>query len=490
MINKKKFSKRCRQFLFFALFAVLLFVPRYFAHLEHDTIEDEILSIDINNIYSFRDFFFSPDISHPGFWYMLMEIPTHFLGIIHGIFYYRLIQVVILFVLLSFSIFYFKNKLPKSFLFIFLTLFLTNVYFVHITFQHRMYSLVLGIAVFYSLFWYYLIKKNHDFSMKTSIFLGLIASLGFFSNFSMVWIIPLWPLAYFLYKRSLPAFKTAFFSSATFLLSISWFMPKFVKNAEYSIAVNQWAPPLNFQNTLEMIGNFFGIIPRYFDLNKLNILVIPFLILFVFMIIWLSNKKKNQYILSVVISLAIFFLFFILAVYLTDRSLLYARTSITFAIIFYIIIADIYALNSKLIKSIVYVMIVFQISQFFIYFADHKKTDYMYYLFDYRHHPVAYFANYNFEKNSCIIPMPYWNYLSLRYFLGQKVKVIPIYNSSNNLLREETKDCSVIYMLNQTSVDKNREDLQVYYQIFSDSNSNKKFVDKNNDQSLYILNFK
>lgn len=485
----KKFFKKYSRFFLFFLFVAALFIPRYFAHLEHDAIEDEILSIDLNKVNSWYGFFFSPDISHPGFWYMLMELPTYFLDINHGIFYYRLIQVVILFVLLSLSIFYFRNKFSKSFLTIFLTLFLTNVYLVHVTFQHRMYALVLGIAVFYSLYWYYLIKKDKtSFSLKTSVFLGLVAALGFLSNFSMAWIVPLWPLAYFLYKRNLPAFKTACFSSITFLLSISWYMPHFFKSTAWSIEANQWAPELNVKNIFEMVGNLLGFIPMHTDLNKLNVLVVPFLLLFILMIVWFLFKKKNKYILYVVASLLIFFSFFVLAVYLTDNSLLYARTVITFAIIFYIIVADICSTNSKTMELIVFAMVILQVSQFFVYFADHRKTDGVYYLFDYRNHPIAYFQNFHFEKNSCILPIPYWNELSLKYYLGKKVQVIRTYSLSADELNESVKGCSKVYALDQLSVDRNRDAIKGMYQTISEMHLSKQLLDNNNDQNLYLLN--
>lgn len=485
----KNFFKKYSTFFLLLLFVIALFVPRYFASAQHDAIEDEILSIDLNKNNSFVDFFLSPDISHPGLWYMLMELPTHFLDVNYGIFYYRLIQVVILFASLAFSMFYFRKKFSKTFLSVFFALFLANVYLVHLTFQHRMYSLVLGIAVFYSLFWYDLIKENDKkyFSLKTSIFLGLIASLGFFTNFSMIWIIPLWPLAYFLCKRSWPAFKTALFSSLTFLLSISWYMPHFFENTEKSIVANQWAPELNVKNVFEMIGNLLGFIPVDVRLNRLNTMVVPFLVLFIFMVIWLLLKKKNKYILQIVASLLIFFGFFILAVYITDKSLLYARTVITFAVVVYIVIADICSTNSKLIKLITFSIVILQLSQFFIYFADQEKTMNVYYLFDYRSHPIAYFKDFEFEKDSCILPMPYWNELSLRYFLGKKVRVFQTYNLSTSEVAYELVGCSKVYLLDQVSVDRTRNAIKGGYQTISELHLNPRFIESNNDQDLYFL---
>lgn len=472
--------------IFFACILVLsFFVPRYFAHLQYDALEDEILAIGNNLMYPISSLFLAPDFTHPPLWYVLMDYPTEILGLEHGIFYYRLIQMLVLFFIVIFTLIYFQKKLPKRFLFTFFTLFLSNVYLVHLTSQHRMYAMVLGVAVFYSFYWYYLIKNKVDRSFKHFLLLGLIAALGFFINYSIVWLLPIWPLSYLFYKKTQHSLKSFFIFSTTFLLSISWFLPFFVKNVNKSIAVNQWAPQLNILNVFMMIENYFGFSSMLKDFYKLNVLFYPFIFLFLVLIFLRIKNSQLNYSKIIFAFTLLFLIIFILVVNFTGNSLLYSRTSITLVVAFYILIADSVA-NKRCSKLIFSALIILQVVNFFFYFNQSKDFSKNYSFFNnYRHNPIKSFQKYPFVEDSCLISVPNWNAMINNFFLGKNVKVIASNKMTNDEIMNEAGKCSLVYILEQNTV--NREDIDRYYQLILRNNFTLKLMDSFDNQDLYIL---
>src|SRR5688572_3196366 len=164
-----------RWLLIFAALTTVIVVPRYYAHLQYDAMEDEILAIGNNLIFTPQELLFAPDFTHPGLWYALMDAPADYLGVTHGIFYHRAIQVLIMVLGICFVVWYFHKKLPWPFLMGVIALFLTNVAIIHITFQYRMYSLVLCMTLFYSLYWFVILKENRQATFKESIGLAVLA---------------------------------------------------------------------------------------------------------------------------------------------------------------------------------------------------------------------------------------------------------------------------------------------------------------------------
>lgn len=470
---------------FVFILIISFFVPRYFAHLQYDALEDEILAIGNNLTYSIGNLFSAPDFTHPPLWYILMDYPTQVLGLSHGIFYYRLIQVLILFFIIIFTLIFFQKKLPQRFLFTFFALFLSNVYLVHITSQHRMYAMVLGIAIFYSFYWYFLIKSEANKSLKNFSFLGLIAAIGFFTNYSIVWLLPIWPLSYLFYKKNYHSFKSFVVFFTTFFISTLWFIPFFIKNVNKSVAVNQWAAQLNFLNVFMMIENYFGFSSMLKNFYKLNDLFFPFIFLFLVLIfLKIKNCKLNYFRIMSFFTL-LFLIVFIWTVSFTGNSLLYPRTSITLVVAFYVLIADAVT-NKKHIKLIFGLLIILQVINFFFYFNQDKYFSKNYSFFNnYKRNPISFFKKYPFVANSCLVSVPNWNVTINKFFLGKHVRVVASNQMTDNEVLNEIEKCSLVYVLEQSSV--NREDIDEYYQSLFKNNFQLKLINSFGNQDLYIL---
>jgi len=477
--------KKYRYLLFFIILISLFFWSRFSSHLQYDALEDEILAIDNNLIHSPSEQLFAPDFTHPPLWYLLMEYPTEILGLSHGIFYYRLLQVLILFVSLIFIIVYFWKKIPHKFIFLFLSLFLTNIALVHLTAQHRMYALVLSLGIFYSFYWYYLLFYKTQHSWKDFFSVGVIAALGFFSNYSMIWLIPIFPIAYLLLKKSKIALKNISTFMITFLSLISWFIPTFIENSRTSIVENQWTGEFNFYNIFQLFANYFGIIPIREEIGYLSPFAIFFVIVLLLIIFGEILIKKNKAVSILFLSSLISFSFFLIVVYLTGNSLLYPRTAIAWVLSFYIIFAHIG--KFKYLRILVIVLTLLQLSQFILYFNQNRSYSEDYFFVDYRFHPIKYFTNYNFDKQSCLIPIPAWNVAATTYFLNNKIKTISPellmnIDSNESLI---PKECQIIYVLEQFSLEKNK--LKKQYQDFFPDNFKLELVDTNENQNLYLL---
>lgn len=477
-------NKKLSYFALFVLLVLVFFVPRYFSNLRYDALEDEILAIENNQKFSAIRFITAPDFTHPGFWYVLMELPTKILDINYGIFYYRLIQSLILFVLIIISLFYFKNKLPKTFLLLFYCFFLSNIYLVHLTIQHRMYALVLGISILYSFYWLFLTKREKDISIKEATIMGFLAALGFFTNYSFIWLLPIWPLAYFLHRRTTFVFKRMVLFIAVLFSLISWFIPIFIRNTSISIAGNQWTLPLTLRNVLQLIGNYFGLISRNLYTQEVNWIVFPFFFILISIVLWKTLTRKDIYLKYLISSVLLLFSFFILAVYLTGNSLLYARTTIPFIVVLYAIISDIFVSGNEYIKSMVLVLIIMQISQFFIYFSPNEKFYREYHLFDYKVNTLGYFKDYGFVKNSCLVPVPEWNTTIAEFFLRDHVKVIRTNSISPSELLQQISFCPRVYLIDQTSV--NRDIVNRFYIEAFGEIPKMKLIEKYENQSLFI----
>lgn len=416
--------------------------------------EDEILSINFNTSFSWRELLKAPDPSHPPLWYLLMEFPTKTFAINNGILPYRLIQIFTFFVLLLVSvILMIKNKTSTVFVLVFLTLILSNVHLTHLSIEHRMYALSIGLGIFYSFFWYLIIKKNIKLSKKYFVYLLIITNIFFFTTYSSVWIIIIWPTVYLFLNFNLKTVKKILLFFVIFFSTISWFLPILFNNFKNSVAENQWAPQVNFSNTLELIGQYFGLLSVNGNgFNKvLNPIVVPFVLLFTAIIIYyfIKNKKDNlpKYLF---ISLLISFLLFILISFFTGRRLFYSRTSITIVLVIYVLLAEIYVKGDRLIKISTLILILLQLSQFFIYFFL-VNTKLPYSVFNYPVHPMSKFQNYHFNSNDCLTSLPRWNYLSSQYYLGDLVRVLEI----DELFSDEVDSCNEIFLLDQISVDRN-----------------------------------
>jgi hypothetical protein len=452
----KNFKKISSFFFILAIFCLAFFIPRYFENNTYDAMEDELLSIDFNTIYSTEELLKAPDKAHPPLWYVLMEIPTKILGIDHGIFYYRLIQSLILFSFSIFSFFYFQKKIPSKTVYVFFSLFLSNIYLIHLTSQHRMYAMVIGIAIFYSLYWYQLIKINKDQSFKSFVLLGFIAALGFLTNYSIVWLLPIWPLSYLIYRRDGYALKRLLVFVATFLLLISWFIPTFI--SQTTSFANQSNITLNLINIAKLFGNYFGILP-IFDLKRVNFLFLPFIILLYILFFWQKNRKKSSYFKAILISTLLMFFCFLVVVKITGSRLFYTRVSIAIIMAFYVLIADSFN-KVKYSKKIVCLLIIIQLSQFIYYFFPYRRFSIGYDLFNYRLNPIGHFREFPFKTGSCLLAVPGWNKLAAKYYLRDKVAILSLEEfSPDNDFR--LKKCSKIYVLDQISVDRSEVNWQL-----------------------------
>ncbi|MBU0974841.1 hypothetical protein KKD03_04030 [Patescibacteria group bacterium] len=481
--------KRYKYFFFFFLFLVLFFLPRYLAHSQYDALEDEILAIDNNMIYSASEQLLAPDFTHPPLWYLLMEYPTKLLALEHGIGYYRSIQVLILFFGLVFSTGYFWRKIPHKFILIFLLLFLTNVELIHLTSQHRMYSLVLSFGVFYALYWFYLIKYKKDKKWQDFFTVGIIASLGFFTNYSMIWLIPIFPIAYLISSESeilKLRIKNLFIFTITFFVSISWFIPTFIKNSLISINANQWTFDFNIYNVFQLFVNYFGIIPVQKDLGKISIYAVVFIVILVLIVLGQLFLNKENSIKRIFFTSAISFIFFLLTVFITGNSLLYPRTAICLVLAFYVLITCAFG-SFKYSRVLVFLIAMLQLSQFLLYFNQDDSFSNGYFFMDYRIHPIHYFVDYNFPQKSCLVVIPVWNYRATKYFLEDvvQVKSASIFEVEDSIKFSKTKDCASFYFLEQFSIGESR--LKQQYKKFLPFDIERVLLDEHENQKLYLM---
>lgn len=483
--------KLIKKITIFFLLSLLFFGPRYFAHLQYEALEDEILAISNNIANTPAQLVFAPDYTHPQFWYLLMDYPTKIFGITHGILPYRLIQITSLFILLVITYSIFKKHFDKKFFIIFASLFTSNIYLAHLTSQHRMYSIILGLSIFYSLAWLVILRKVEKKEInknKNFIFLGILATVMFLTNYSAIWIIPIWPLTFFLQSFNKNKLKQLLIFTTTFLISISWFIPTFIKNSTTSIENNQWAPLLNVRSAIQVFGNYFGIIPKFEHTSDINLVLLPFLFLIAVLIftkIKLGEPKK--YFITLVVSTFISFSMFLLTVYLSNKSLLYPRPSITIIVACYIFIT-LAAIKNRYGKLIICLLVFLQLTQWPIYIFPEKNLEQNYDLWNYRKNPLSYFKNYQFPKQGCLLTLPPWNTLSVQFFLDKNVRII-----DSNLILEKNKKlsdldtgCNEIYVLDQTPV--NRDIIKGYYQEVFGELATFELVDKHDNQNLYKLN--
>jgi hypothetical protein len=474
-----------RWLLIFAALATAIIVPRYYGHLQYDAMEDEILAIGNNVSFTPQQLLFAPDYTHPGLWYILMDIPADYLGVTHGIFYHRAIQVLIITVGVCFIVWYFSKKLPWSFLLSVITLFLSNVAIIHITFQYRMYSLVLCIAMFYSLYWFLILKENRQASFKECIGLALLADVAFLTNYSSIWLLPIWPVAYLLWHKNTEAIKKLTTFTAVFLLAISWFIPIFFHNTRLSVELNQWASPLNLRNVLELIGTYLGLIPYYYHFYRLNFFVLPLCAVLLASLWWHGAQPHHKLLRVIGISTTIIFSLFLVVVYITGDSLLYIRTSVPLALALYMLIATVYISAKKPSFFLVFLVVFLQLTQFLIYFSPHKPISKEYYLFNYHIHPMSYFKPFNFPPNSCLIPIPHWNTLALSFYLGSKVHQVPINTMTPEQIQQNLRNCSIVFLLDQNSLD--RAAVQDQYDALAAAGYSLEFFENHENLDMYVV---
>lgn len=426
------------------LLALLIIIPRLLASKTYGPLEDELLAIQFNLDYPASELFFKPpDVTHPGLWYIIMEIPIVFLGYFSPIIYYRMINIIIftLFIIITWILF--SKKFTSFFWILFLTLLLSNPYLIHLTFQNRMYSLVLGINIIYSTFWLKILNKKINIQNKEILILGLLAGLGFFTNYSFIWILPIWPLAYLLTKRNKTSLKRMLKFALLFTLETFWFIPTFIKNANESMLGNRWAPSLNLITVKELIENYFGItnVKDILFFSILSLTIIPLII---------KVKKRPNF-----LSLVLAFFFYLLVVFLTGNGLLYARVSITFVITLYVILANFYSkqkLKSKIIL-LVLPFIFLQTHQLVVYLNNHQEIDSYSSSWDYYSNPLEIITNYKFKKNSCIIGIPIWNDYPISYFLPKNLKLIKNKDIERSInIVDLLNDCSENYLLVQNTI--------------------------------------
>lgn len=474
--------------LLLCFFLLGFFVPRYFASANYDALEDEILALGNNMMYSTLQLARAPDFTHPPFWYVVMDLPVFLLGLHNGIFYYRLIQVVLLFFLITITFLIFKRIrfTEKS---IFISLFLTNIYLVHLTFQNRMYALVIGLSIFYLFFWddcfrNYQKEKNY----LAFIGLGLVAGLTFLTNYSFIWLLPIWPLVFvFAYKGKQLNGKFYIFA-VSFLVSISWFIPYFFKNALHSIDVNQWAPEFTVFHITELVGTYFGFVPMNLDLYRINPLLYIFLLFVLYIFYRILSLKNNQALKLFLIFTFLSFFFFLFIAKQSGNSLLYARTSITLVLAFYFLFTKfLITINDLLVKYFLLFSLLFlQLSQFVIYYFPTENMQSNYNLFsNYKINPISYFKKYPFPDNSCLLTIPNWNATAASYFLHDHVKVIRNNYLANSEVVKEIQECPMSYILEQSSVDSSI--LKSEYERFLPDKFPLKMVDYYENQNLYQI---
>ncbi len=185
-------------------------------------------------------------------------------------------------------------------------------------------------------------------------------------------------------------------------------------------------------------------------------------------------------------SVFIMFMFFLLVNYFANNRLFYVRAILSFIVVFYILLADFFSSYSKkaIFKIMLFILVFFQLSQFLIYFMQDYQPFKNYARFDYVKHPIASFNDFAFLDNSCLITVPYWNYLSANYFLGKKTNVIMINNSFENF-QNKSKYCDHIYVLDQTSIERYR--FQYFYDSLNQAGYQPKLLEKNYNQEIFFL---
>lgn len=468
-----------------ALFLAVV-LPRYLAHTKYDATEDELIAIGNNLTYSITDFIWAPDFTHPGLWYMVSDLPTEWWKIEYGILPYRLFNSTIFALFCCTSYLIFRKKLEVRFLGLFFVLILTNFYILHVTFQNRMYGLVMGISVVYSLYWYYLIKIKPQSTYKTFMYLGLLAALGFFSSYSFIWLLPVFPLTYLFLNHAKNDVKKLMAFSFSSILAVSWFIPTFIKNITTSVGANQWAPDFNFLNVVGMVGNYLGVLSPHDSFNILNKALVPYLLLLLLLVLYQFFIKKSSFSLSLVTSFFITFALYLFSIYQTKNSLLYARTSIPLALVIIVFIADTFSSSNKLHKLFVALIVVLELTQLNIYFSPNNKYELEYDFVNYRRHPTAFFSGITLGNNACLISVPNWNELANQYYFRDRAKIVAIYYPADSSdLAAQLSGCENIYELDQVSVDRSVVDREK--KIIKDAGLIETVIAKNENQVLFRI---
>jgi hypothetical protein len=486
MISNNSIHDYIKVFLSLFILVAVIVLPRIIAQYYFEPMEDELLAISNNIKFSPIQQIFAPDFTHPGFWYLLMEFPTFVLGISHGIFYYRLIQVAFFTTLIVYSVWVMGKNHPKIFNLFFYSLLLSNTYITHITFQHRMYGLVLGLATVYSLYWYELIFGLRALTYKKSLLLGLLAVVGFFTNYSFIWILPIWPLALlFTEKLNGENFKKIAVFLMTVVGGVSWFIPIFLKNTRDSVDVNQWAPELSVKNTLELFGNYFGIIfNQYnfeFQFNFISVLLLVVAIMISYQVV--TKKSKSLYALT--IALLFGFIFYFVMVFITQNSLLYARVSITLIIPVYILLAQMSVESSKWFRFGLVLLVLIQFAQlvFYLPITQHQKESK--HAFSFYHNSLSFLADQTYTTDDCLVPIPFWNTLSVAFFTQGGVEVVPINNMSTFEINQYLSHCKNVFLVQQNSIEPER--LETENKLLESANVQKLFIQENENQSYFRL---
>ena len=274
--------------------------------------------------------------------------------------------------------------------------------------------------------------------------------------------------------------------SVTFFLSICWFIPTFIRNALISVDLNQWTSDLNFHNVFQLFVNYFGVIPIQEDLVKIGVFAKLFIITFLIIIYNLIKNKKDKILKITILSSVISFSFFLLAIFYTGNSLLYPRTAICLVLAFYLIFANSFT-NFKHSKVLITLVIILQLSQFFLYYNQDNEKFKEYFFVDYKYHPIKYFTNFDYPSRSCLISIPVWNTSATKYYIKNDVKVLSahIFKNSDSAKNFKTEECDNFYLLEQTSLGENS--LRKQYKEFMPFNYKKVILDSYANQNLYLL---
>jgi len=310
-------------------------------------------------------------------------------------------------------------------------------------------SIAAGIT--YSFFWYFLINKKWQANKKNLFCLLCLTLFFFFTNYNSIWIIPIWPMVYLSLNFNWHNFKKIIYFFTSFLIGISWFLPTFFKNLQSSVGGNQWAPEVSFFNSIELVGEYFGLLLAKVPAETLNPAVLPFIALFTFVIIYSFISMKNKFPKALLAYTMLSFFLFIIVSFLTGRRLFYSRTSITIVIALYILLAEIFTHGDRLIKLCISILVALQFSQFFIYFSLVKTTISYYVVFNYQVHPMSKFQDYGFTSSDCLATLPRWNYRQAQYYLADFLTVIETEDLLNGA---STNSCKNLFLLDQSSVDR------------------------------------
>jgi hypothetical protein len=231
-----------------------------------------------------------------------------------------------------------------------------------------------------------------------------------------------------------------------------------------------------------MFGNYFGLL-QLNDPLKNNILFLPFLVLLLILFFWQWKKSKGKYFKSYLLSTSIMFFLFLLVVEITGSRLFYPRTSIPIIFAFYILIADSFN-QVKYSKKIVYIIILIQLSQFIFYFLPNKNFSIKYDFFYYHENPIAYFAKYPFNKNSCLLAIPGWNKLAVEYYYANKLKIITLDDFKYKRFWE-LDSCAQMYAISQKNVKRDAVDWE--FLEISKNNYELFLIENYDGQDFYLL---